>query len=99
MAARWRSRARLCYGRSRPCWTTHPQALRRGEEDADEAGLERVALGAVLGILELGAAKRADDEEAALKALLEPLEALSSPTRRASSLRAARRRLPRAYFM
>ena len=61
------------------------QALRRGEEDADEAGLERVALGAVLGILELGAAKRADDEEAALKALLEPLEALSSPTRRASS--------------
>ncbi len=60
-------------------------ALQRGEEDADEAGLERVALGAVLGILELGAAKRADDEEAALKALLEPLEALSSPTRRASS--------------
>ena len=40
-------------------------ALRRGEEDDDEAGLERVALGAVLGILELGAAKRADDEEAA----------------------------------
>ena len=60
-------------------------ALRRGEEDDDEAGLERVALGAVLGILELGAAKRADDEEAALKALLEPLEALSSPTRRAAS--------------
>ena len=60
-------------------------ALQRGEEDDDEAGLERVALGAVLGILELGAAKRADDEEAALKALLEPLEALSSPTRRASS--------------
>jgi hypothetical protein len=60
-------------------------ALQRGEEDDDEAGLERVALGAVLGILELGAAKRADDEEAALKALLEPLEALSSPTRRAAS--------------
>ena len=31
-------------------------ALQRGEEDDDEAGLERVALGAVLGILELGAA-------------------------------------------
>ena len=61
------------------------EALRRGAGLRHGKRGPRGDLGAVLGILELGSAKRADDEEAALKALLEPLEALSSPTRRASS--------------
>ena len=85
MEARWRSRAQLCYERSRPCWMMHQMHYNAARRTTTRPGSKRVALGAVLGILELGAAKRADDEEAALKALLEPLEALSSPTRRASS--------------
>ena len=60
-------------------------SLERHEEEEDEAGLERVALGAVLGILELGASTRAEDEEAALKALLGPLEILSAPARKAAA--------------
>jgi hypothetical protein len=64
-----------------------PQAYNHcdvSKKDGDRA-LEAIALGAVLGILELGVLDRSAEDEDALKSLLPTLAALSSPLRQVSS--------------
>lgn len=59
------------------------------DDDGDEDdALEQVALGTLLAILEVGAAERPDEDEAALKTLLPALEVLSRPSRAGGELAA-----------
>lgn len=58
------------------------------EDDDEDDALEQVALGTLLAILEVGAAERPPEDEAALKALLPALEVLSRPSRAGGELAA-----------